>query len=293
MPIEQSLRQRLSAWLQPRLDPRIRIVEGGVSIVLPASTDTAVFYAGWKPSWTQGLFQRLVNHTDGAFVDVGANVGQTLIDLYMFDSRVPYLGFEPNPECINRLRSIVRLNRLRNHQVVPVALAAASGCRTFFRHPDYDVDTCGSIVEDLRPTGDFQRDIVPCYRFDDVHRQLGLGPVGFVKIDVEGAEAEVVEGMRETLATYTPPILCEVLFTDAKATLNATRLRNTRLSGLLSTLGYAIFQLVKSSDGGRLAGLRRLTEFELAYWSNENRHLCDYLFLPADRDTTGIAPTVD
>ena len=39
--------------------------------------------------------------------------------------------------------------------------------------------------------------------------------VGFVRVDVGGAELEVLRGMRSTLATDCPMILCQVLFCSA------------------------------------------------------------------------------
>jgi len=45
------------------------------------------------------------------FVDVGANYGQTLIEVYAHNRDVKYFGFEPNPEAIRFLRKLLMLTR--------------------------------------------------------------------------------------------------------------------------------------------------------------------------------------
>ncbi len=78
-----------------------------------------------------------------------------------------------------------------------------------FRHKDALTDSCGSIISDLRPSRSFDVDIVPCFKFDDVRQNLDLGEIGFVKIDVEGAELETLMGMEMSVRECQPIILCK------------------------------------------------------------------------------------
>jgi hypothetical protein len=45
---------------------------------------------------------------------------------------------------------------------------------------------------------------------DDLIRSGELRPPALVKIDVEGAEIAVLEGMRETIGRHRPAIICEL-----------------------------------------------------------------------------------
>ena len=54
----------------------------------------------------------ILNYTDmliiyKGFIDVGVNVGQTLLKLKSISSEINYLGFEPNPNCVNYLKNLI------------------------------------------------------------------------------------------------------------------------------------------------------------------------------------------
>ncbi len=51
---------------------------------------------------------------------------------------------------------------------------------------------------------------VKARRMDDVVREFGLPRVDLVKIDTEGAEIEVLQGMQDTLKKYNPKMIVEV-----------------------------------------------------------------------------------
>jgi hypothetical protein len=106
-----------------------------------------------------------------------------------------------------------------------------------------------------------------------------------VKIDVEGAELETLTGMRMCLQECRPLVLCEVLFTDSKADLLTTKLRNDKLMQLLKDTRYKVQQLIKSADGVHIVMARKIQEFPAAYWTDENKELCDYLFVPEEKET--------
>jgi hypothetical protein len=66
---------------------------------------------------------------------------------------------------------------------------------------------------------------------DDMLRDGQLAPPTAVKIDVEGAEIAVLEGMRETLERHRPAVICELHGTHSEF-LNVMRSRGYRLINL-------------------------------------------------------------
>jgi hypothetical protein len=88
--------------------------------------------------------------------------------------------------------------------------------------------------------------------------------------------------MRSTIADQRPPVLCEVLFADAAGSLEAVRERNVQLAELLGALDYVIFRLVKSADLRRVIRADRVDDFPVAYWTEEDKEECDYLFVPSE-----------
>ena len=60
-------------------------------------------------SWMKDLIIKLQKLKDGIFIDVGANIGQTLMKLRSISS-VPYVGIERNPECVVYLEKLIKVN---------------------------------------------------------------------------------------------------------------------------------------------------------------------------------------
>src|SRR5919205_552723 len=56
-------------------------------------------------------------------VDVGVNIGQTLLKLRSIARDAPYVGFEPNPFCIQFVNELIALNGFDRCVLLPVALA--------------------------------------------------------------------------------------------------------------------------------------------------------------------------
>jgi hypothetical protein len=65
----------------------------------------------------------------GVFVDVGANLGQTLIEFWLIDSGNSYIGFEPNEACIEYLETLININSLDGCKIIPVGLFNKNGNR--------------------------------------------------------------------------------------------------------------------------------------------------------------------
>jgi FkbM family methyltransferase len=172
--------------------------------------------AAYEPATTRFLAERL--RPGDVFVDVGANSGYfTLLADASVGPGGRVCAFEPNePLCAMIGRSLAR-NALADRVTVEnMALTRADG-QTLRLYVSRDPGNLG--ISSLHPwqghvaagalASDTYRD-VPGGRFDTWRRARGLPRVDWIKIDVEGAEQEVLEGMTETLAvTPAPQIVCE------------------------------------------------------------------------------------
>jgi hypothetical protein len=109
-----------------------------------------------------------------------------------------------------------------------------------------DADPSATIVEGFREPDRYARAVpVPVFVGDEVLETLGVTEVAVVKIDVEGGELDVMEGLRRTLQRSSPYVFCEVLpVWDEHSEMGRFRLRRqTQLQALLAESGYAIFRI--------------------------------------------------
>jgi FkbM family methyltransferase len=277
--VAETLRRTLDLQNTFRLNPYC----ADLRIPIFVTTDfTNVF---WQRSWKTELIKRLVSPDDGAFIDVGANVGQTLLDAIVSHPTIQYVGFEPNPSCVFYLRELTKLNGFDNCQVVPVGLSDEARCVPFYLSKDVDgSDTRATIIRDLRPGRPLYAQYIPCFRFDDLYTNIGVKGVSFIKIDVEGSELETLIGMKDSVQKFRPNILCEVLFTDKAGDISATKLRNEKLMVLLD-VNLGVFQLIKNENDPQVRKVNKIDQFSSGYWTAENADLCDYLFVPQEKES--------
>lgn len=128
--------------------------------------------------------------------DVGANIGMVslLVGAAARDSGIDIHAFEPNPETARRARQNVALNSAENVAVHTLALGREAGTARLY--------TCGGDCgrDSMIPNANAATaDIgIRVERGDEVARRLGCRP-SVTKIDVEGAELDVLLGMDELL----------------------------------------------------------------------------------------------
>lgn len=137
----------------------------------------------------------------GVFVDIGANVGNHSLYVARFLQPAAVIPFEPNPLAFKLLRANVHLNGFTDlfdlrHLGLGVSSKAASGYAMQKREKNLGgakmLEGEGDI--DVRPGDALLRGVAPA----------------MIKIDVEGMEMDVLEGLETTIATHKPPLMVEV-----------------------------------------------------------------------------------
>ena len=195
---------------KPGINPRTRgfahDVKAAVRAMLPRS------FLNWRDARFYGRYGEVelhilgdLCHRDRDSIDVGANEGCYVNVLRAHSRRV--IAFEPLPWLAARLT-----NRFAggNVDVREIALSNARS-KTRLRLPVVNgtpVEGCSSIADAARTYyRNFRELDVETDRLDDVY----AGACGFIKIDVEGHEEEVLEGAKSTIARSRPRALVEVV----------------------------------------------------------------------------------
>ncbi|RYF96622.1 MAG: FkbM family methyltransferase [Chitinophagaceae bacterium] len=141
-------------------------------------------------------------------IDIGAHIGLTsvIIARYLKSTGKIY-AFEPTPTTCDVLKETIRINKLQN-VIIPVqaALSDKSG-KTQFYISDHSADNSNSLVNNNRRDRKESHVDVILYSLDDFMRQNDVKAAGFIKIDAEGAEFQVLKGMKETIERYAPKMI--------------------------------------------------------------------------------------
>jgi len=218
--------------------PLVRVRRLGLSLDLDLrdNLQRVLYYAGtYEPDVIR--FIELELRRGDLFVDIGAHIG---VHALSAARRLRELGggqviaFEPAHDSATKIRRAAARNHL-DVTVVETALSDAPGTAELRTDPDYGLDDAG--VRSQYGSGEVVQQI-SLKPFDAWADEVGLPRLDLVKIDVEGAEPRVFEGMRRSLARLRP----RALVVELKATtLERAGTDGSALRQLLHDCGYEPF----------------------------------------------------
>jgi FkbM family methyltransferase len=199
--------------------------------------------------WLDMVFRSIFANHQGVFLDVGANLGQTLFKVLTLDHQRRYIGFEPQVPCCFMLQNFIEQNQLTQCSVLSIGLSNAN--QLVKLHVSGNYDSTASVVGGFRPDAFYSSSrYVSLRKGDEVVQELGINDVACIKVDVEGAELEVFEGLQSTLAKKRPFLVFEVLnhflATGVKldaATIEFRESRLRRMETLLKDRDYTIYNI--------------------------------------------------
>lgn len=232
-------------------------------------------YLHLSETWMIKLIQKLIQNSiiDGCFVDVGMNIGQTLIKIKAIDPSIDYIGFEPNPNCVNYLNKLIQVNMFSNTKIIPVALSDKTTVTELTLNNLSEIDDTATIIKNLRPLSSVSRTFhIPTFKFSDIESIIP-GKIGLLKIDVEGSELEVLSGFNMRVRKDRPLILIEFLPVYKKENSNRIN-RQNKIYEILQINGYLIYRILKNK--GDIYCLQKIDQIEI----HSDLDLCDYLLIP-------------
>jgi FkbM family methyltransferase len=172
--------------------------------------------------------------------DIGAHAGfYTLLASELVGSTGKVVAFEPLPRNLAFLRSHLDLNAVDNAEVIAAAVSDVDGAVGFQDGPD-------SSTGFISSSGGRR---VAAVSLDALVHEGNIPRPDFLKIDVEGAEMDVLRGGRRTLEEGSPALFLATHGKDVHASC----------CEFLKSLGYALEPIVgKTIDDTDEVSARRL-----------------------------------
>lgn len=204
-----TLRQRAKYWLYTSVPGFAgRFPYYGTSVQFPRGAPifrVICEQGGFEPE----IVERLVKlaHPGTTVFDVGANLGLMAIPVLRACDSCRVVSFEPSPNSLAFLRQTNRESSFGDRwQVIEKALAGAAGETDFVVGRPED-----ALFEGFKSShlADARTIKVPVSTLDNEWRAIGAPHVSVVKIDVEGAEGQVLDGARALLSTERPALVIE------------------------------------------------------------------------------------
>ena len=151
------------------------------------------------------LFDTLVE-SGHCVLDVGANIGCTSI-LFADRARHVYC-FEPSPTTFQYLKQNIESAALPNITPVNLGLGRAGGTYELTYASD---NRSGAFVSNhIQASAGHRVEQIRIVPGDDFVQAQGIARVDIVKIDVEGFEKDVIEGLGRTIARDQPVVALEL-----------------------------------------------------------------------------------
>ena len=215
------------------------------------------------------------------FVDVGVNIGQTMLEVARLLPKIEYFGFEPNIEALCCAKEIANTCQINAH-FYPWACSSESKPRELYAESFYD--SSATLNPSIRPNTyeNIRPQAIAAYPLDQILIDR-LGDGFIMKIDAEGGENEVLKGAFKLLMQKRPLILCEVLNAHRESEIALNNHRKLELEQILNDMRYKIYSIeLSAQDREEFRGLRRITSFQRNLLWSQSPHQCDYIFIPRE-----------
>jgi FkbM family methyltransferase len=204
------------------------------------------FFGVWEPSIT-AIYRAALRPGD-VVVDVGANVGtHALLAAHLVGPTGHVHAVEASPWIHARLRRNLAVNDVRNVTTYNLAATAEPGPVTVYLHDGSNLGGTTIVASEAARLATEQEAVVEGLPLPAIVPEAALLAARLIKIDVEGAEWLVAQGLRDLLPRLRPEveILIEVK-PEALAVFGATL---ADFLALFATAGFACFEIDNRYDG--------------------------------------------
>lgn len=186
--------------------------------------DRQVFYFGAYEYEELSFFKKYIDK-ESIVLDIGANTGHHSLFFSRYGRQV--YSFEPYDKMFHILENRIYDNNIQNIQTFNYGLGDSNQSLDFFA-PEGKNKGIGSFVKSEVGKSIGKLEIK---KGDDIVSDLNVSRVSFIKIDVEGMEISVLQGLLHTINTHKPVMFIEMspesqhtIYNEFKSKLGAYKL---------------------------------------------------------------------
>ena len=191
----------------------------------------------YEPECINLMLSHLVQ--DSLFLDIGANIGAFSIPaakhLKKLNGKV--IAVEASPTIFPYLKKNVEINNLENIELLSLAVTNSDHNSIDFYEAPTEKFGMGSIAPQFQSTPISVQTIT----VDSILKDQELAKVSFMKVDVEGYEAEVFEGASQLFNSLNPPTVLFEFCDWAEARKPKGKIGDSQR--ILMDFGYKIWRL--------------------------------------------------
>lgn len=234
---------------------RATVYRGKTKFKIPLFHGMGRFLFVTNEPWRKRTLKAVAKMNPRTVLDIGVNVGQTMLDIKEIIPKATYFGFEPNPACVFYTNEVIRLNNFTNASILPFGL----GQKTEMAHlysSAWD-DASSSVLK--REDAEYSS-VIYTKNGDEFIAQEDIADIAFIKIDTEGYEFLVIQGLEKTIDRDQPIVFCEIF---------AGKKENPKIYEFFQSKDYHIYEQASGFQ------LQRMNEDEI--FTNSCN---DYIFAP-------------
>jgi FkbM family methyltransferase len=255
--------QRLKSFLSFRISRRRRKVQtwywdnhGSDTQTLVIGSHSADFESStakggpslrWGYDSEQGIIRDLLNelNEDDVFFDIGSNVGLYSCFASGIVTSGKIISFEPSPANVKQLKRNLELNsRSGTYQIMDIALG---DCNQFinFTCVGHDVGQGTANISPIEETIE-----VEMFSGDELINAGAIPQPNVIKLDVEGAEPLVIQGLKDCLGRPGCRVVYLEIHLPVKNGRPSIKDYGENEEGLMNQLGQLGFEVVSSRRRG-------------------------------------------
>lgn len=140
----------------------------------------------FKAIFVNQIYRFVSDKANPFIIDCGSNIGMSVLYFKMIYPDSEILAFEPDREAYSCLETNVRINALKSIEMIKKAISNKEGRIDFWFDQANPGSLRGSIIRERMPKQ--RREVEAACLSKYIDRE-----VDFLKIDVEGAERDVIE----------------------------------------------------------------------------------------------------